>query len=642
MKFFSVVFPQNLDPLIYKSRDNASTLIKPGMLVTAPVKKTLQKGIITEIFNTKPSGNIKFIEEIYGNEPVLSQNIIKLIRWMSEYYLTNQGTILKNILPREFFELSSTPSKIGEKSSTTESESYKNLHESDINPIVNLFLKSLKKETYQSYLFPAPSRDIEYSFIFKIVDNFTNIILLCPEITIVEIIYSLLKKTYGDRVCQYHSGLNKTQKISSLEKILSGKSDIVIGTRHAVFAPIKKVSFIAVLHEHSSFYKLEKIPFYNIRDVAVMRGYYEKSVVLLSSTSPSIESIHNCISRKYKLLKVNLNINRPKIKIIDTRYSSFIRHGILKSVIESALKTINQGNKVMFVINKKGYASILHCDDCGFIEKCKNCGIPLIIDKNIQALKCRYCNYLLSPLPEQCSRCKGYNLQMLGTGTQRIQEELESLTGFKTVRIDSDIAHGKKSLKNLLSSISTDDIKLIIGTKLMTGKIVNSKEFTKAVILNADSFLNFPDFRACEKAYQDFVSIADKISPNGELLIQTRMPQNYLFRHIKKYDYLSFVKEELIKRRELNYPPFSKLLLIKFKSRHNIFDKIEDASKKANKNVQILGPLESKSNIKERTFSLLLKSTDRKSLHETAKIFIEVFKNDRETKLWINVDPLNI
>ncbi len=640
MNFFSVVFPQNIQPLLYNCREDVFTLIKPGMLVTAPVKNSSKKGIVTEIVNTQPSDNIKYIEQIHGYEPLFSKNMLKLLKWMSEYYMANQGTILKNILPKEFFELSSSSRKSKNKSNISELEFHKKLTESDINPIVNSFFKSLKKETYQSYLLHVHSKDIEYSFSLKIAENFRNIIILCPEISIAEILYPLFKKAFGERVCQYHSGLSKIQKILSIEKILSGKCDIVIGTRHAAFTPLKKVSLIAVLHEHSSSYKLEKIPFYNVRDVAVMRGYYEKSVVLLSSISPSIESLHNCISGKYKLIKPDININRPKIKIVDTRFSHLIKPGISKLVIESALNSINMGNKVMFVINKKGYASIMHCNDCGYIQKCINCGTPLTVDKKIHALKCRYCNYSLSPLPELCCRCNGFNLQLLGTGTQRIQEDLESATGFKTMRIDSDIVAGKKVLKSLLNSISNDDVRLIVGTKLMTNKIITLDEFTKAIILNADAFLNFPDFRASEKAYQEFVSIADKISSDGEVLIQTQMPQNYLYKHLKKYDYISFVKEELKRRKELNYPPFSKLILIKFKPGNNILDRIEDIIKNTNKNIQILGPF--KSTVKDNDFSLLLKSSDRKSLHETANIFLEAFKKDKKNKLLINVDPLHI
>ncbi len=640
MNFFSVVFPLNLEPLIYKCREDIVSLIKPGMLVTAPVKNSFKKGIVTEIVNKQYSDDIKFIEQIHGHEPVFSKNMLKLLKWMSEYYMTNQGIILKNILPGEFFELSFSSNE--NKPNMPDFEYSDNLPELDINPIVNLFFKSLKKDAYQSYLLHVNSRNIEYSFILRITENFRNIIILCPEISIVDILYPLFKKAFGERVCQYHSGLSKTQKILSIEKIVSGKSDIVIGTRHAVFAPFKKVSLIAVLHEHSSFYKLDKIPFYNVRDVAVMRGYYEKSAVLLSSISPSIESIYNCLSRKYKLLKSDVKVKRPKIKIVDTRYNSVLKPGISKTVIESALYSINNGQKVMFVINKKGYASIMHCDDCGYIQKCSNCGIPLTINKNTQTLKCRYCNYFLSPIPEQCGRCRGYNLRMLGTGTQRIQEDLESLTGLKTIRIDSDIASGKKKLKNLLSSVSTEDIKLIIGTKLMTNRIISSNEFSKAIILNADAFLNFPDFRASEKAYQEFVSIADKILPDGEILVQTQIPHNYLYKYLKRYDYISFLKEELKRRKELNYPPFSKIILIKLKSKYNISDNIENIIEKSNKKVQISGPFKSTIGKEDNNFGMLLKSPDRKSLRETANLFFEAFKHDRKTKLWINVDPLYI
>ena len=233
-------------------------------------------------------------------------------------------------------------------------------------------------------------------------------------------------------------------------------------------------------------------------------------------------------------------------------------------------------------------------------------------------------------------------MQMLGAGTQRIQEDIEEFIGIKTLRIDSDKAQKRSDIEKLVRTTMSDDVKIIVGTKLMTRRLGIPMGFSMAAILNTDLFLHMPDFRSAEKTYQEISSIIDTIDPCGEIFIQTRMPQNYLFKHLKNYDYASFFGEELQRRKSLRYPPYSRLLIIKFMSKRNISKELSEIIERADKDVEILGPFISKNPRDRNEFRLLLRSSIRRSLHSVARIFIETFKDSKDVKIKVDVDPISI
>ena len=645
MEFFDVLFPINLGPLTYRCNEALSDIVKPGMIVSAPLKNKTTKGIIMGKSLVVPSGNVKDIQKFHGDAPVLSGNMINLIKWMSEYYLTEPGIVLKNMLPKEAFtKVKPRKTKIPPHPPFLKGGwgdyplNIININDSTVSSLMD----SINKNVYRTFLFHTPSSIYEYSFLTKILTGIENAILLLPEVSLINSLYPLLNESFGERVCLFHSGLSKGKRSESIERILSGHSDIVLGTRSAIFAPMKKVSLIAVLHEHSCSYKQEGGLHYSGRDVAVMRGYFERTTVLLSSICPSIESLYNCKSGKYTLLKALDDIKNPRVRIIDMRYEKLLKPYLSKTVIDASKRYIKNDKKVMFVINRRGYSTLLQCADCNHIEECPDCGIPLVFHKQDMSMKCHYCGYIISQIPESCSRCKGYNLKLLGAGTQRVQEDIEELIGIKTLRLDSDKAQKRSEIEELIGAKFRNDGRIIVGTKLLTRRLGLTGGFSMAAILNTDLFLNLPDFRSAEKTYQEISSITDKIEPHGEIFIQTRMPQNYLYKYLKNYDYTSFFTEELNRRKALLYPPYSKLLLIKFISKRNISKEISAIIGKINEEVEILGPSTSKNTQGKNEFKLLLKSSIREKLHSVARTFMESFKDSKEVMIRVDVDPISI
>jgi primosomal protein N' (replication factor Y) len=279
--------------------------------------------------------------------------------------------------------------------------------------------------------------------------------------------------------------------------------------------------------------------------------------------------------------------------------------------------------------------------DCSHIEECPACNIPLVFHKQDMLMKCHYCGYTLTTIPDRCPKCKGYHLQLLGAGTQRIQEDLEKLTGQQTIRFDSDKGKKQSELKRLMGASLMDENKILIGTKLMA-KRLGAGVFSMAAVLNTDLLLNLPDFRAAEKAYQEITSIIDKIEFDGEIFIQTRMPQNYLYTCLKNDDYASFFKEEMQRRQALNYPPYARLLLMKFLGKKDMTKELQRVIQKTNQDLEILGPYSSKNKKGESEVRLLLRSPVRGRLQSTAKSIVEAFKGSKDVNIRIDVDPIVI
>src|SRR4030043_341485 len=296
MDFLDILFPVNLGPLTYRCPGELSERAEPGMVVSAPLKNKVTKGIVM-------GKSLKI--------PPHPSSIPPLGRGDTEGSRGVWGNYLIDI---------------------------------DDMTLSSLF-DSIKKNTYRAFLLHAPSSAYEYSVLTKIFSEMKNAIILVPEVSLTNNLYPSLNERFGERVCLFHSGLSRGKKSEAIERILSGSSDIILGARSAVFAPLKQVSFIAVLHEHSGSYKQEESPRYHGRDVAVMRGYLEKATVLLSSLCPSLESLFNCRKGKYTLIKPEEVIQKPRIRVTDLRHEKLLKPYLSKTVIDASMRYMKNNKR---------------------------------------------------------------------------------------------------------------------------------------------------------------------------------------------------------------------------------------------------------------------------------------------------------
>ncbi len=633
--YVDIVFPVNLHPLTYKCPQGFEGRIKEGMIVSAPLRNRLAKGVIVKQNAAPPSQPAREFAAPDGDSPTLGRNLMRLLAWMSEYYLASSGSVLQQTVPKELFISTKARPRVRKGGPSGEAVVFCDIPGEDVQQILTL----TTEKKYRTFLVHAPSLSYEYSMIAALIrSSVKNALVILPEIARADAIYSSLREVLGERVCLLHSDIAKGRRSEAIEGILSGKHDVVVGTRAALFAPMKSVSLIAVLQEHSASYKLEEGIRYNIRDVAVMRGFLEKAPVVLSSVTPSTDSYYNALTRKYGLLSPPPPTKRPRITVVDMRYVKKIRPGISKEVFDAARSRIRSGKRIMFVINRRGYSTLLLCAECGHRETCENCEIPLVMHKDEKALKCHYCGSVRA-LPTCCPRCGSVRIELLGAGTQKMQEELEGLFGIETIRFDSDEVKKKTGTSALLERLSEDHATLIVGTKMMTKRIGRTGEFSMAAVLNTDVSLNFPDFRASEKSYMELSAIAGLIEPGGHVMIQTRLPQSGLYKYLKSGDYASFMKEELAARKELFYPPYSRLINITVTGNNNLSGPIIRKIKNPDMDIEVLGPTFSRNKKGVDQFSVLLKSAGRKALNEAARGVLEKYGDVRGIKIVIDVDP---
>ncbi len=631
MAYFDVLFPLNLGPLTYRCPKELLRLVQPGTVVSAPIRNKLAKGVVICENKTPPAATVKDIAGICGDVPVVGKGLLRLLLWMADYYLAPAGVVLKQTLPGELFSRTKA-GKAKKKAIGGSQPDFLAIPDSDIAVLT----EAVGSRRYGTFLLHSPSRQYEYSFVPALIrSGMKNVIVVLPEIAQAEFLHAALGGMFGERICLFHGGIAKGRRSDCIEGIISGRCDIVIGTRSALFAPLKSVSMIIVLNEHSGSYKLEEGLRYQVRDVAVMRGFLEKSAVLLSSITPSVDSCFNALSDKYTLLRPETGGRRPRVRVVDMRLGRPVRPNISKEVFASSKEKLKAGKRMLFVANRKGYATLLLCRECGRVEECAECAIPLVFHKDGGGMRCRYCGGVF-PLPGRCGRCGGHQLELLGSGTQRVQEDLEELLGVRTIRFDSDRLKRASEIADALACISEGSANIVIGTKMMTRRLGSTEKFSAAAVLNMDSLLNFPDFRASEKAFMELSSVRELVEPTGEMLVQTRFPGNPLLRHFRTGDYLSFVREELAVRRELRYPPFARLLSIRCSGERLADDIVRTVSARGG-DIEVMGPAPSRDG--KDGYVILLKSADRKTLRAAAREVLERFEEKKTRKIIIDVDP---
>jgi primosomal protein N' (replication factor Y) len=613
MEFFDLVFPQNVGPLTYRVPEPMRGDVVPGMLVSAEIRKSVKRAVVLRPQFKPPGGELKEIKSIESEGPVLSGPMLRTLEWMAEYYFSNEGLVLKSVLPREFFERVKA-----RKSSSAVAEEQAAYVPGALDEralaALDEIRENVSKRHYKTFLYHAPSTGDELSFTLEAIRGCGNVIILAPEHTGMKYLEKALRDVAGDRLVLYHGAMSGGARTQAIEKILSGEGDVVLGSRMAVFAPLKEVSLIAVLHEENTAYKADSGVRYSARDMAVLRGFEESATVLLTSICPSVGSWHNAETGKYNLMEGVTSRLRPEVRVIDMRRS---KSAISKKLQDAAASRIGKEQRAMFVINRGGY-SMLRCGDCGEVISCKDCSVPLIYHKKDKSLRCTYCGAEARP-PEVCLNCGGI-LEPAGAGVERVLEEMDSLNPF-----------GVQTGAPLKVLTDTGE-KLIVGSRGIARQEAASGGFSITGLLNADTYRYVPDFRATERAFKELIYLADKTAPGGQLFIQTLSPRDGLFSLARKFDFRGFYRRELSERKALGYPPYQRMVLL------SATGTFLDAAGRGNFNdVEVLGPVPAMTKRGKRITKLLLKSSSRKALRSALK---KILKGRPSREVAVDVDPI--
>lgn len=394
-------------------------------------------------------------------------------------------------------------------------------------------------------------------------------IMLVPEISLTEQTIERFRSRFEGHIAILHHRLSDGERLDEWQRIRRGQARIVIGARSAVFSPVKNLGLLIVDEEHEGSYKqTDEAPCYHARDIAVMRGSYEKAAVILGSATPSLESYRNAQLGKYTLSTLLARADSarlPTVRIIDIgREKNF--QLFAPELIEGIRERQQQGEQCILFLNRRGYHTTLLCSRCEEAVACAHCDVSLTFHKGPNQLACHLCGYTLSPPPKTCPNChEGETLKFKGIGTELVERSLHKvLPEIRTLRMDADSTRHKGSHQKLLQQFRTGKADVLIGTQ-MIAKGLHFPLVTLVGILNCDGSLQIPDFRASEQVFQLMTQVAGRAGRGpipGEVVIQTRMPKNSTILHASRQDYEGFAKEEFVSRELLKFPPFVHLVKV--------------------------------------------------------------------------------
>ena len=388
-------------------------------------------------------------------------------------------------------------------------------------------------------------------------------LMLVPEISLTPQIVRQFKARFGDQVALLHSALSDGERYDEWRRIEKGDAQVVVGARSAIFAPIKNLGVIIMDEEHETSYKQEDMPRYHARDVAQWRGQYHHCPVVLGSATPSLESRARAQKGVYQWLRLTKRINGkdlPHVQLVDMRQAG--RYApttdISQELATEIQKKLALNEQVVLMLNRRGYSSFLMCRECGEVIKCPNCDISLTYHKDTNSLKCHYCGHE-EPVPQVCPNCHSKAVRYFGTGTQRVEKELTELfPTARVLRMDVDTTRRKGAHERILDEFGKHHADILLGTQ-MIAKGLDFPNVTLVGVLNADTSLGLPDFRASERTFQLLTQVsgrAGRAEKEGNVLIQTYNPDHYAIQYAQRQDYEHFFGKEMQVRHQGGYPPY--------------------------------------------------------------------------------------
>nr|WP_315441487.1 primosomal protein N' [uncultured Prevotella sp.] len=420
--------------------------------------------------------------------------------------------------------------------------------------------------------------EIYIHLIQKAINEHKQVLYLLPEIALTVQITERLKAVFGNRLGIYHSKYSDAERVEIWKKQLSSNPyDVILGARSAVFLPFHRLGLVIIDEEHEqSFKQQDPAPRYHARSVAiVLAQMYAGAKTLLGTATPSMESYYNAKQGKYGFVELSRrykDIQLPSIEVVDMKdlYRRKMVSGPFSPRLLSAVRgALERGEQAILFQNRRGFAPMIECRQCGWVPKCPNCDISLTYHKSMNYLSCHYCGYTMK-VPEVCPCCESKDIRGRGYGTEKIEDEIRSIFPEACIaRMDLDTTHTRNAYERLINDFSTGKNNLLIGTQMVT-KGLDFGKVSVVGILNADSMLNYPDFRAYEQAFMMMSQVsgrAGRKGKRGEVILQTKTPDFPVIQYVVHNDYPTFFKELLDERREFHYPPFYHLVYVYLKHR---------------------------------------------------------------------------
>ena len=523
------------------------------------------KELIAIVLEIKESSNFKTKEiiQIIDEKPIFDEKILFLIRWCANYYIQPIGEVIFASIPKKLrIGKELIIKKLISKKTQINSKIKLNIEQ---QLAVDIICKSLNQ--YQAFLLygitGSGKTEVYLQIAKQVLNNGKQVLVLVPEIGLTKQTIDRFAYRLDTEVVAIHSSLNVTQKLDSFLMAKNIKCGVVLGTRSAIWTQIPNLGLIIIDEEHDTSFKQLSSPRYSAKNLAFIRAKNENIPIILGSATPSLESLKLLIDKKLTniLLKNRASGVLPKVEIIDTKLETEAISSHLQQKIKQHL---NNDKQVILFINRRGYAPIYFCTSCNWQATCSACEKPLIYHSNNNKLKCHSCDSSYA-LIHNCGNCNASTLQVMGYGTQRLEENLGArFNGIDIIRIDRDSTAKKAELNKKLDRIKTGKPAIIIGTQMLT-KGHNFDKVSLVGVLNVDGSLLSSSFRATEYLIQLLIQVSGRsgrADDNGEVVIQTKFPEHPIFNFTQKHNYAGYIKTLLVERKNSLMPPFAYSALI--------------------------------------------------------------------------------
>ena len=497
---------------------------------------------------------------------------------MNEAHCTS--AIVKSLIDRDI--LFTYEEEVGRLNTSGEShfEQIKPLSIAQQEAYNKILLQMMKKNVVLLHGVTSSGKTEVYIHLIKqALDNHKQVLYLLPEIALTVQIMERLHKVFGDRLGIYHSKYSDAERVEIWQKQMSAHPyDVILGARSAVFLPFQNLGLVVIDEEHeTSFKQQDPAPRYHARSAAiVLAGMYPDCKVLLGTATPSMESYYNAQEGKYGLVELKTrykDILLPEIQVVDVkdlRHRKMMTGAYSPQLLAAIREALSHGEQAILFQNRRGFAPMVECKVCGWVPKCKNCDVSLTLHKNINLLTCHYCGYTY-PVPVECPNCGSTELMGRGLGTERIEDQLTDIfPEARIARMDLDTTRTRNAYERLIDDFSSGKTNLLIGTQMIS-KGLDFDKVSVVGILNADSMLNYPDFRAYEHAFMMMAQVsgrAGRKGKRGKVILQTKSPTLPVISQVVHNDYTGFYQDLLEERRAFHYPPFYHLVYVFLKHKH--------------------------------------------------------------------------
>ena len=485
-------------------------------------------------------------------------------------------------------------------------------------------------------------------------------ILLVPEIGLTPGVAADLYNIFGEEIAILHSSLSDAERAEQWHRIRRGEARIAVGTRSAIFAPVRDLALIIVDEEQDHSYKQEETPRYHGRDVAVVRAKALGATVVLGSATPSLESYYNATHGKYALLELPDRVQArplPEVELVDMReeFQQTGKESVLsRRLIEETTASLDRGEQAMILLNRRGYSAWVMCRACGDTVQCRDCAVAMTFHKRLHRLLCHYCGYQQA-VPRVCPKCGSEYVQFMGTGSEKLEDILHAAFPRARIgRMDRDTVRGHDDFERMLSEFQAGDIDLLVGTQ-MIAKGHDVHGVTLVGVVGADSALGLPDFRAAERTFQLLTQVAGRAGRGemlGKVVLQTHFPEHYAVQFAARHDYRGFAEKELRFRGWMHYPPFESLANIVVRS-----DKQEEALRYSgllgrwfeqvrHEGVRVMGPAPAPITRLKRDyrFHFVLKAASRERMNAVLRAMLAAAQQQKipRSNLIVDVDAMSL